>query len=392
MHPDESGRPRLLIIAQWYTPGYKAGGPIRSVQNLVDLLKDTFDIYVFTSDRDHGDDKAYSTIVLNKWMDQNGHFVFYSAPSRLTISFLKSMLREVKPDAVFLNSMFAYRFFLLPLIALNRIDFKGRIILAPRGMLRASALKFKKAKKQIFLLGMRMSGLLKGIYYQATNKEEAKEIENMLNIDPKHVHIMQNVPYAGGVQHSITKIPGEVDLIYLGRIHPIKGLDFLLDVLKNVESKVHLAIVGTIENKDYYASCLQKIRSLPDNVSVDIKYDMPFENAIERMHQSHFLVSPTHGENFGHAIFEAFASGRPAIISDQTPWRGLKEKGIGWDISLNKPEGFKQVIEEAAAMDQYDYNDYCNRAKEFSENYISGSNLKEKYTELFGFKLTTSIT
>ena len=382
----------MLIIAQWYTPGFKAGGPIRSIQNLVDLLKDEFEIYVFTSDRDHGDINAYEDVELNHWTKQNGHSVFYANKSHLTISFLKSMLKYVTPHAVFLNSMFAYRFFLLPLIALKQSGFNGRIILAPRGMLRTSALKFKRTKKQIFLSILRLTGLLKGLHYQATNADEAKEIENVLNAKPSQIHIMENAPYAGGVYKAITKNPGAVDLIYLGRIHPIKGLDFLLDVLSQVKSKVHLAIVGTIENKEYYTSCLQKIKLLPDNVSVDIKYDMPFEKAMERLHENHFLVSPTHGENFGHAIFEALSSGRPVIISDQTPWQKLKEKGLGWDIPLNKPEEFIKAIEAAAAMDQVEYNNHCIRAKEFSDNYISGSNLREKYAELFGSKLTASQT
>ena len=101
MHNVEIEKSKLLIIAQWYTPGFKAGGPIRSIQNLVDLLKEDFDIYVFTSDRDHRDANPFENIELNHWIKPNGHSVFYADKSHLTLSFLKNMLRHVNPDAVF---------------------------------------------------------------------------------------------------------------------------------------------------------------------------------------------------------------------------------------------------------------------------------------------------
>ena len=96
MYNAESGKSRLLIIAQWYTPGFKAGGPIRSIQNLVDLLKDEFDIYVFTSDHDHGDIIAYENVELNNWIKHNDHSVFYADKSHLTLSFLKKHVKACK--------------------------------------------------------------------------------------------------------------------------------------------------------------------------------------------------------------------------------------------------------------------------------------------------------
>ena len=42
----------------------------------------------------------------------------------------------------------------------------------------------------------------------------------------------------------------------------------------------------------------------------------------------------TRHENFGHAVVEAWAHGRPVLLSDQTPWRGLAELDLGWDLPL----------------------------------------------------------
>jgi len=49
----------VLIFVGAYTPGYKAGGPIQSIQNLVECLNNDFEFKIITSDRDIGDSKAY---------------------------------------------------------------------------------------------------------------------------------------------------------------------------------------------------------------------------------------------------------------------------------------------------------------------------------------------
>ena len=47
------------------------------------------------------------------------------------------------------------------------------------------------------------------------------------------------------------------------------------------------------------------------------------------------MILPTHGESFGHIIVEAWAAGCPVLISDRTPWRELREQGVGWDVPLD---------------------------------------------------------
>ena len=58
-----------------------------------------------------------------------------------------------------------------------------------------------------------------------------------------------------------------------------------------------------------------------------------------------FFTLPTQHENFGHVFIEAWAAGLPVITSDQTPWRDLQAKGIGWDIPLSKRELWIELFE-----------------------------------------------
>jgi len=50
---DQSAKPTVLAFTACYLPGYKGGGPIRSVANIVDRLGEEFSFRIFTGDRDH---------------------------------------------------------------------------------------------------------------------------------------------------------------------------------------------------------------------------------------------------------------------------------------------------------------------------------------------------
>ena len=44
-------RQKILMFTDWYEPGFKAGGPIQACKNVVSLLKDKYDFFIFCSDR-----------------------------------------------------------------------------------------------------------------------------------------------------------------------------------------------------------------------------------------------------------------------------------------------------------------------------------------------------
>src|SRR5271165_7102295 len=52
---DDGERKRVLVCSARYLPGYKSGGPIRSVANMISHLSPYFDFYVLTNDRDATD-------------------------------------------------------------------------------------------------------------------------------------------------------------------------------------------------------------------------------------------------------------------------------------------------------------------------------------------------
>jgi glycosyltransferase involved in cell wall biosynthesis len=163
----------------------------------------------------------------------------------------------------------------------------------------------------------------------------------------------------------------------VGRIHPIKNLEFLLRVLKNVTGEVTLIVIATLEDPVYWQQCEAAIAALPDTVRVETRIDLPHDQVSHYITGADAFCLPTHGENFGHAIFESLSVGRPVVISDQTPWRDLPGKHAGWDLPLDKPELFRDAIQALVDMDAETHRDWCRGAWDLARFYLDNAETRK---------------
>ncbi|HWB94668.1 MAG TPA: glycosyltransferase, partial [Puia sp.] len=181
----------------------------------------------------------------------------------------------------------------------------------------------------------------------------------------------------------IGKKEGTLSVVFVGRIHPVKNLDFLLDAMARVRKGVQLTIVGKMEDKQYWQKCEVLIRQLPDPAAVHYIGEIPNHELAALLVRHHLFALPTRGENFGHAIFEALACGRPVLISDQTPWRGLSLAKAGWDLSLGDAAAFSTALDTMAAFGQQQYDDWCRGALRLVKEFVGKTDLREEYKKLF---------
>ena len=73
----------IFILTDWYSPGFRAGGPIQSCVNLVNALKDSYEVSVLTSDKDFSEKKRYSEIISDIWISNNGVKIYYASSGKL---------------------------------------------------------------------------------------------------------------------------------------------------------------------------------------------------------------------------------------------------------------------------------------------------------------------
>ena len=375
---------KILVLVDWFAPGYKAGGPIQSCVNFAFSFKNEFDIYVLTTDTDHGETTPYEGIPTGRWLT-NLHADFkvkYLPKAGLKAAQIRKEARELNADYIYLNHLFSPLFVVYPLWLKYRGQLRGEIVLCPRGALYDSALSVKPWKKTPFLKLFRWMALHKRILFHATNEREKAAI---LRFFPgSRIQIADNLPKADQQAYeSCSKEQGLVKCIFIARIVPIKNLLFLIKALEKVKADVELTVVGPTEDNAYWAECSKAIDGLEKNIRVNYLGPRRNDELMPLLRQHHVFVLPTTGENFGHSIFEALLAGRPVLISDQTPWLTLSPKKAGWDLPLEDAGGFTRVIEAAAAWDQSTFDEWGRAAWSYANAFIKNPELRGQYLDLF---------
>lgn len=377
-------RKKILVLVDWFKPGYKAGGPIRSCTNFAYALKNDYDIHILTTDTDHGEQKPYDNVVSNEWNTSLGAdiHVYYAKKATLNLSQLKREIINANADYIYLNHLFSPKFVIYPLWLKYTRQIKSKIVLCPRGALYDSALAVKPIKKKPFITLFRVLGIHKMITFHATNEREKTAI---LDYFPgSHVNIADNLPESDQPEFTgCAKEHGVLKCVFIARIVPIKNLLFLLHVLRQVKSRIILSVAGPVEDAVYWKACETAIQQLPDHIQVNYLGAISNEKVKSIISLNHLFILPTQGENFGHSIFEAFLTGRPVLISDQTPWLQLGNKKAGWDLPLKEPEKFANTIDEMAQWDQNRFDEWAKGAWQFARLFIENPQLKKQYFNLF---------
>ena len=258
-------------------PGTKAGGPVRSVFSLVQLLKEELDISIITTNTDLGTNTTYRTITPNTWIEQDGIKVFYFSHENLNKQNLSQVLLDTNSDVIYLNSFWSYWFSIFVIQLKNKGALKCPVILAPRGMLGKGALGIKPLKKKLYLTLSKLKGFYDHVSFQATNQQELNDIKAQFkNANAK---IIANVSNASPLHLNKSKQENVIDLFFLSRISKVKNLHFALEVLSKVSSsiKVNYTIYGNIEDAAYWEHCSQLISKLPSHINIIYKGELAFD-------------------------------------------------------------------------------------------------------------------
>ncbi len=361
---------KILIFIDWYLPGFKAGGPIQSVANLVSHLKDEFEISIVTTDTDYSDTTPYTTIQSDQWNTQDGIRVYYISKKQLRLATIRQLIKSEPTDCVYLNGIYSLYFTLFPLLILRNNS--TRVVVAARGMLSAGSLHVKQTKKKIFLFLAKSFKLFDKITFHATTAIENKEIRAVFGINCA-VKTAANLPAKDPISEWVPRKKEEekLCLINVARIAPEKNLLLALKILQQVKTAVAFDFYGPIYNTHYWEACQEAMAGLPANVVATYKGSIAPDQVMQQLKKAHFLFMPTSGENFGHIILQALTAGCPVIISDQTPWKNLEHQKCGWDISLKDTEKFASLIDRLTQLQQPEYDQLSIAAYTYALAYIS---------------------
>jgi glycosyltransferase involved in cell wall biosynthesis len=337
---------KVLLFAGYFTPAFAAGGPVRSLENLIGTLGDEIEFCVVTRDRDLGSNEPFPDIAPGVWQPVGKARVMYVGGRNPWAQFRK-IIRTTPYDTLYLNSFWDPQFSTLPLILSRMIHGASRrIILAPRGEFSPGAIAIKPVKKRMMLALSRLAALHNGLTWEASSELDAQDIRACLGRRAQDVRVVGNlIQVPKGVDRPTRKLGAPLKIVFLSRISPMKNLDFALKVLASVTEPVCFTIIGPREDAAYANRCDDLIEQLPANVIVREKGALEPSRVVEELSQHDLFFFPTRGENFGHVIAEALQAGLRVLISDQTPWGGLERAGVGFDLPLNDPSAFARIID-----------------------------------------------
>lgn len=376
---------QVLTYMDWFWPGYKAGGPIRSLLNLTENLSKDIRFYIITRDTDYLSNKPYSNIKPDQWNEISPNIlVYYISKDQLTIKKIQSFLTMFSYEKVYINGIYSFYFSIIPLLFSRFLGLKT--IVSPRGMLSDQTFSSKRLLKRVYLYCLRKVGLYNKVEFHATILKETYDISKQLNIAYSKIKVAPNLPR----KLNQKKIPlknkskGKLKLISIARISIEKNILFAIKSLNKLDfGETTLDLYGEIYHKAYWDECKKEIEKLPHNVQVNYKGSIDGDKIPETLKNYHFLLMPSKGENFGHSILESLMAGSPVIISQNTPWRDLTNSKAGWDISLKTKKEFKKILKLCLEMGNNTYREWSKGAFYKAQSFLNDKDLILQSKQLF---------
>lgn len=255
-----------------------------------------------------------------------------------------------------------------------------RLVMSPRGMLSAWALRQSVWKKRLMWFLGQERFLHAAHCLHATSELEYQEIRDAglrapVAIIPNGVDIPAEPNGFGG---------GPRRLLFLSRLHPKKGIDILLHAWQRIEPRFpewELQIVGASDPPGYQ----EQMERLSHSLGIRRAYfpGPVFGPDKTRMfQQAELFVLPTHSENFGLAVAEALAHGLPAIVTKGAPWSGLETRDCGWWIEQGI-DSLADCLQSALALSPADLRDKGCRGREWMEQEFSWNKVGQKMLQTY---------
>jgi glycosyltransferase involved in cell wall biosynthesis len=233
-------------------------------------------------------------------------------------------------------------------------------IVSPCGMLHDKALRRSAWKKKVCRVLFQDKVLASAACLHAKSEEEYEGMQNQGLSNPVAVipnpvsapPILTDVDSQGFLKrHGIPYVKRIV--LYVGRLHPIKGLERLFSAwssLNQFREDWELVIAGPDEN-DYMATLVSQVKSLGCQENVTFTGALSEREKWEALKAANLFVMPSDLESFGSAIGEAMLAGLPVVTTTGTPWRVLRTKRCGWWVEP-KPQELARALEEGISLSE----------------------------------------
>lgn len=344
-----------------------------------ELVRANIDINVYTTTANGPAELAVDT---NRPVDVDGVPVNYfkritKDHTHYSPALLKAVWKNANSyDVVHIHAWWNLVSVLACAIALAR---KVPVVVSPRGMLSAYSFSNKNigAKSTIHtFLGKR---LLAKSHIHTTSAHETEAVVKL--VKPLSVTSLPNFVKLSEIKSVPNNTPGDIlKLLFFSRIEEKKGLDILIDALKNVTIPYHLTIAGD-GDKGY----IEQLKTLSHGIEQHITWAGFYgDDKYELLQQHHLLVLPSHDENFGNVVIESLSVGTAVLISEYVGLADyVADHTFGWVCQTN-PQSVGDAITGVHQNGQKKLAAIRQNAPAIVRNDFTGSILTQKYISFYG--------
>jgi glycosyltransferase involved in cell wall biosynthesis len=149
-------------------------------------------------------------------------------------------------------------------------------------------------------------------------------------------------------------------LLFLGRVHPKKGVDLLLEAWASRPGALPLVIAGPGE-----ANFVDSLRARAGSGSGTLIWTGMLTGDLKwgALRAAEAFILPSHQENFGLAVVEALACGTPVLISNKVNiWREILEDQAGL-VAENTLEGVGELLAGWEGVNAVEQEGYRRQAR-----------------------------
>ena len=318
---------------------------------------------------------------------------------------------EFKPDIVHLHSIWNMYVHKMAVWCRER---HLPYIISPHGALTRWALRYKWWKKLPAMLLYQYNDLRKASAFHVTVQEEVNDLRRLklkqpVAVAPLGVDLLPEIAIASPYK----------DILFLGRIHPVKNLDSLFRAWANIPKSERTGWRLIIAGPDDIGH-QQELKTLADSLGLSVRdfskelafgkkqihgggevprsiyqeklaetdADVVFPGPVysdtkDWLYQNaRFFVLPSHSENFGAVILEALAGGTPCIATKGTPWAQLPENHCGWWID-DSVEALQATLTSLLSLPETNYQEMSSSARIFVTQNFSWKTTAETLVQAY---------
>lgn len=246
-------------------------------------------------------------------------------------------------DIYHIQGLWQYTSYIAACVARRR---KKPYLITLRGMLYPEALKKSQIVKKLALSLFQRRQLQEAACVQVTCEEELQYYRRMGFTNP--VAIIPN-PVEFSAEMFFPEGDGIKRFGYLGRLHPRKHIERLIDCWQRLNEPGELVIMG--DGESYYVNFLKEKIKKAGLKRVCFTGLVTGRKKNSLLASLSCLVVPSDFENFGRIIPEALVQGTPVIASTGTPWKELETYRCGWWVK-NDPDTLTDTIRKVLLLDE----------------------------------------